>query len=70
MTADAKYLFEISWEVCNKVGGIYTVLKSKAREAIREFGDEHYLSIGPLLVANPEFQPEEDPFFLEARSWV
>ncbi|MBQ5895770.1 MAG: hypothetical protein IIW75_04270, partial [Bacteroidaceae bacterium] len=25
------YLFEISWEVCNKVGGIYTVVSTKAR---------------------------------------
>ena len=27
------YLFEISWEVCNKVGGIYTVIAT--RESIR-----------------------------------
>ena len=27
---NADYLFEASWEVCNKVGGIYTVVKSKA----------------------------------------
>ena len=24
------YIFETSWEVCNKVGGIYTVLSSRA----------------------------------------
>ena len=24
------YLFEVSWEVCNKVGGIYTVIATKA----------------------------------------
>ena len=24
------YLFEVSWEVCNKVGGIYTVISTKA----------------------------------------
>ena len=24
------YLFEVSWEVCNKVGGIYTVVATKA----------------------------------------
>ena len=26
------YLFEVSWEVCNKVGGIYTVVSTKARQ--------------------------------------
>ena len=25
------YIFETSWEVCNKVGGIYTVLSSRAK---------------------------------------
>ena len=24
------YLFEVSWEVCNKVGGIHTVISTKA----------------------------------------
>ena len=24
------YLFEVSWEVCNKMGGIYTVVATKA----------------------------------------
>lgn len=25
------FVFEASWEVCNKVGGIYTVLSSRAK---------------------------------------
>ena len=25
------YIFESSWEVCNKVGGIYTVLSTRAK---------------------------------------
>ena len=33
------HLFEVSWEVCNKVGGIHTVLRSKASQALQEFGD-------------------------------
>jgi phosphorylase/glycogen(starch) synthase len=37
MTDQGKYLFEVSWEVCNKVGGINTVLRSKAKEAVKEF---------------------------------
>ena len=27
-------LFEVSWEVCNKVGGIYSVVSSKALQAV------------------------------------
>ncbi|KAG0264917.1 glycogen synthase isoform 1 [Mortierella polycephala] len=40
-------LFEIAWEVANKVGGIYTVLKSKAPVTSHEYGDR-YMMIGPL----------------------
>ncbi|KAK3824037.1 MAG: putative glycogen synthase [Linnemannia gamsii] len=40
-------LFEIAWEVANKVGGIYTVLKSKAPVTCHEYGDR-YTMIGPL----------------------
>ena len=25
------YIFESSWEVCNKIGGIYAVLSTRAR---------------------------------------
>ena len=32
-------LFEVSWEVCNKVGGIYTVVSYKAAQMIDRFGD-------------------------------
>ena len=28
------YIFEASWEVCNKVGGIYTVLSTRKRESV------------------------------------
>lgn len=40
-------LFEIAWEVANKVGGIYTVLKTKAPVTVHEYGDRYCL-IGPL----------------------
>ncbi|KAG0368670.1 glycogen synthase isoform 1 [Gamsiella multidivaricata] len=40
-------LFEIAWEVANKVGGIYTVLKSKAPVTCHEYGSR-YTMIGPL----------------------
>lgn len=42
----ADYLFEISWEVCHQVGGIYTVIKSKASR-IYDLYKENYFLIGP-----------------------
>ena len=41
-------LFEVSWEVCNKVGGINTVLKSKAEKIINHYR-ENYFVIGPYF---------------------
>ncbi len=40
------YVFEIGWEVCNKVGGMHTVLTSKAKNLSKTFGD-NYIMIGP-----------------------
>lgn len=40
------YLFEVSWEVCNKVGGIHTVIASKAPFVKQLLGDK-YITIGP-----------------------
>jgi glycogen synthase len=40
-------LFECAWEVANKVGGIYTVIKTKVPVTVQEFGDRYCL-IGPL----------------------
>lgn len=54
-------VFETSWEVCNKVGGIYTVLSSRAKTLKERFGD-HLVFIGPDIWAgkeNPLFH--EDP---------
>ena len=45
----ADMLFEVSWEVCNKVGGIFTVLSSKARQMRKYYGDNYYL-IGPYFI--------------------
>ncbi|MDR1098617.1 MAG: glycogen/starch synthase [Tannerella sp.] len=57
------YIFESSWEVCNKVGGIYTVLSSKARTLRRDFGDR-ILFIGPDLNHNPsDFQEDGTLFY-------
>ncbi|KAK2167807.1 hypothetical protein NP493_1259g00013 [Ridgeia piscesae] len=48
ITASKKnqWFFEIAWEVANKVGGIYTVLKTKANVSVEELG-EQYCLIGP-----------------------
>jgi len=42
-------LFEVSWEVCNKVGGINTVIASKVVEIKKQLSD-NYILIGPDLV--------------------
>src|SRR3989338_2524684 len=48
LKAKSDWLFELSWEVCNKVGGIYTVLVTKAQEISKYYGDNYYL-IGPYF---------------------
>ncbi len=52
--------FEVSWEVCNKVGGIYTVVSSKALHAV-EFFEDRYFMLGPDLGNNPEFEETDEP---------
>lgn len=44
----APLLVETAWEVCNQVGGIYTVVRSKVPEIIDKWGGQ-YCMIGPLL---------------------
>ena len=67
------FVFEISWEICNKVGGIYTVLASKAR-AVQEQYNDNYILIGPDVWketrANPDFI-EDDELLKEwkAQAW-
>jgi len=54
------YLFEVSWEVCNKVGGIHTVIASKAPTVKRMLGDK-YITIGPDFShdsISPEFKED------------
>ncbi|KAJ3269448.1 glycogen synthase isoform 1 [Terramyces sp. JEL0728] len=51
-------LFEIAWEVANKVGGIYTVIKSKAPVTCKEYGDRYCL-IGPLSHKTASMEVEE-----------
>ena len=55
---EADFLFEVSWEVCNKVGGIWTVLTSKANKVKEYYGDRYYL-IGPYFPENLKGDFEE-----------
>ncbi|MGD9874494.1 MAG: glycosyltransferase [Kiritimatiellia bacterium] len=48
-------LFETAWEVCQKIGGIYTVIRSKVPEVMSTWG-QRYCLLGPY---NPEVSPLE-----------
>lgn len=65
MDAKADFLFEVSSEVCNKVGGIYTVVKSKV-ELMQKYYSNYFL-IGPYYQdkAEIEFKEEEPPEYLK-----
>ncbi|MBT3406960.1 glycosyltransferase [Candidatus Woesearchaeota archaeon] len=59
----ADYLFEASWEVCNKVGGIFTVVKSKA--ALINDNYQNYFLIGPYFKEKADTSFESDTVPLE-----
>jgi len=48
MTDQDRLILEASWEVCNKVGGIFTVVSSKAALMKEKYGDKYFL-IGPYF---------------------
>jgi len=54
-------LVEVAWEVCNQVGGIYTVIRSKLPSIVKKWGD-NYCLIGPNVHPNVsvEFEPTSD----------
>ena len=56
------YIFESSWEVCNKVGGIYTVLSTRAKTLQQVLKDK-------IIFIGPDFWKEqESPYFREDNS--
>ena len=56
------YIFESSWEVCNKVGGIYTVLSTRAKTLQDEMKDR-------IIFIGPDCWKENDcPYFREEKS--
>uniref|UniRef100_A0A4W6DE72 Glycogen [starch] synthase n=1 Tax=Lates calcarifer TaxID=8187 RepID=A0A4W6DE72_LATCA len=50
-------LFEVAWEVTNKVGGIYTVIQTKAKITVDEWGENYYM-MGPYFEQNFKTQVE------------
>jgi glycogen(starch) synthase len=58
-------VLEFAWEVCNQVGGIYQVIRSKAPEMVERWGDR-YVAVGPYEggKADLEFEPTR------AAGWV
>lgn len=56
-------LFETSWEVCNKIGGIYTVLSTKAK-TLQSLLNDKTIFVGPDV-----WTPESpSPYFKESKS--
>lgn len=53
------YIFESSWEVCNKVGGIYTVLSTRAK-TLQDKMKDHIIFIGPDC-----WHEKRNPYFIE-----
>lgn len=59
---DPHYIFESSWEVCNKVGGIYTVLSTRAKTLQDKLNDKVFF-IGPDF-----WQDKKNPLFKENKT--
>ena len=55
-------IFESSWEVCNKVGGIYTVLSTRAK-TLQDALEDKIIFIGPDF-----WKEQESPYFKEDHS--
>lgn len=62
------YIFEVSWEVCNLVGGIYTVLSTKAKTLQKSHKDK-VVFVGPDV-----WQEKPSPYFIEdnkvTKGWI
>ncbi len=62
-TVKIDLLFETSWEVCNKIGGIYTVLSTKAKTLQKQYKDK-------VIFIGPDVWSDENPspYFTESKS--
>ena len=59
------YIFETSWEVCNRVGGIYAVLSTRAASMQRIAKDKVFF-FGPDI--ERMFGGTPSPYFTETKS--
>ncbi len=59
-----EYIFETSWEVCNMVGGIYTVLSTRAAILVETYKDK-LIFIGPDVWIG-----KENPYFVENKDMM
>jgi len=59
-TPEGPLLLEVAWEVCNQVGGIYTVLRSKAPSMVETWSDR-YVLVGPYNPATAAVEFEAEP---------
>ena len=55
------YIFETSWEVCNRVGGIYAVLSTRAASMQAEHPDQ-------VFFFGPDFDAHSDIYFKEDKN--
>ena len=62
-TVKPDYIFETSWEVCNMVGGIYTVLSTRAATLCAEYEKDKLIFIGPDI-----WTERACPFFVEHKN--
>lgn len=63
LTKEIELLTETSWEVCNKIGGIYAVLSTKARQLKEQFADS-LVFIGPDVWS----RDNQSPYFKEKKT--
>ncbi|WP_295731445.1 glycosyltransferase [uncultured Muribaculum sp.] len=61
-------LFETSWEVCNKIGGIYTVLSTKAK-TLQELYKDRNIFIGPDVWSDDSPSPYFTPSRTVLKEW-
>lgn len=60
-------LVEVAWEVCNQLGGIYQVIKSKAPRMVSRWKNRYYM-LGPYNAAKASLEFEERP--LKPNTWI
>lgn len=59
----AELIIETSWEVCNKIGGIYTVLSTKAK-SLHDLYKDNLIFIGPDVWSDQT----PSPYFIESKT--